>query len=237
MPQKKYYNPQDDVVQIKDGKRIKIEPYDMYAEMHKGPENIKAKSQQTPSQDATEKGPLSMRFDGQYLTLIHKEGNKTVEYNYPAISGKPVNGFFDYSKEQQNKKNEGPIPEGTHTVDTETTNYWKDADLWQKTKSYLGGGEFPGGTRAWGEGHVDVKLDPNVAKKTGRSGITIHGGTTPGSKGCIDLVNHDKSFFDKLEELKGEQQYIPLTVDYSQTPEKVQRNADATLKKEEKNKK
>lgn len=225
MPKTKYYNPQEDVVQIKDGKRTPVKAYDLYQGLHAGPgaktTNSAEKIQEKMHDQA---GPLSMRFDGQYLTLIHKEGNKTTEYNFPAVSGQPLEKYgttFSYDKERQKIKDVGPIPEGQHTVDLSTTQYWKDAGLQERAKAFIGRGNFPGWTRSWGKGHIDIRLDPQVQEKTNRSGMTIHGGTIAGSRGCIDLVNKDEAFFSKLEELKGTQKEIPLTVDYSKTPEKV----------------
>lgn len=223
MPQNKYHDPQNDVVQIKDGRRVPVAAYDMYAAMHAGPE---ASARQQPPAAQPDKPAandhLSLRFDGQYLTLIDKQADGTHEYSYAAVSGRPQgDNTFTYGKERQKLAKVGPIPEGQHLVDTKTMNYWKNASWVQKSLSMVGGGQFPGGPHAWGEGHMDVILDPAVAKATGRSGITIHGGSTPGSAGCIDLVTNDKAFFSRLEELKGTQEIIPLTVDYSHTPQEV----------------
>ncbi len=239
---KKYYNPQDDVVQIKDGKRTPVQAYDLYQGLHAGPHLMSTLSNPSTKEknQASNEGSLAMRFDGTELTLIQKQGNRTIEHHFPAVSGRPLDGtedIFDYSKKRQYEKNNGPIPEGKHSVNIPSTNYWENASKWQKIKGYLGKGEFPGGKNSWGKGHIDVKLDPKVAQETGRKGITIHGGSTPGSRGCIDLVNHDKPFFDTLEALKGNQKEIPLTVDYSQTPKKVQWNKNAKPSVEEKKEK
>lgn len=248
---KKYYNPQEDVVQIKDGKRTPVQAYDLYQGFHAGPgRKLSEVSESSQKKAPTNEEPLSLRFDGQYLTLVHKEGNKTTEYNYPAVSGKPLAGekdTFNYDKERQKIKNVGPIPEGEHTVDLNTTTYWKNLDAGNKIASWLSPiaervgfgkqGGLPGGKIPWGPGRISVDLDPKVAADTGRTGITIHGGFFPGSAGCIDLVNHAQSFFDKVEELKGNQKKIPLTVNYSKTPKKVQWDKDATPKQEEKSEK
>lgn len=236
MPQKKYYNPQDDVVQIVDGKRMPVQAYDMYQAMHADP--MQSAKRENPGEESTQEGKnkprLSLRFDGQNLTLVEDRGDITTEYRFPAVSGRPGGedkNTFTYSKERQYLENVGPIPEGSHVVALETAKYWKNLETGDKLKSlasplaqalHLGkSGAMPGGPVAWGEGFVDIKLDPRVKESTGRSGMTIHGGKYPGSAGCIDLVNNDKKFFETLERLKGDQTEIPLTVDYSQTPEKV----------------
>ena len=162
------------------------------------------------------------------------------EYHFPAVSGKPIEGqkdIFDYSKERQKMKNVGPIPEGNHEVDLGSIRY-REREPWLTRKlGLIGRGNFPGGKDAWGQAHIDINLDPKVSKETKRGGITIHGGTAPGSKGCIDLVNHDKAFLEKLEQLKGDQTKVPLEVDYSKTPHKVKWDKNAKPTVEEKNKK
>lgn len=236
MPQKKYYNPQNDVVQIKDGRRLPVPAYDMYRAMHTGPslsvlektENSRSAQGNVPEQEED----LFLRFDGRDLSLVRQDGDITTQYRFAAVSGRPVGEkqgryLFSYDKERQNMENVGPIPEGNHTVKLGSARYWKDLGIYDKAKSVIPSligkkaGPMPGGPVAWGEGRVDVQLDPQVQEETGRSGITIHGGKYPGSAGCIDLVCNDKKFFDTLEKWKGGKTEIPLVVDYSQTPEEV----------------
>lgn len=261
MPRKKYYNPQDDVVKIVDGKREPVQAYDMYKAMHQDPmQSVKSKQAektnapektkqaeqtqvtQEPSQkdnEQTENGKeqtpaLSLRFDGQNLTLIAEQNGITTEYDFAAVSGRPEEGTkntFTYGKERQFIPNVGPIPEGEHTLMPQTGKYWKDLNVKDKAKSLVSpllqhyfhkkSGAMPGGPIPWGEGFIDVNLDPEVQDQTGRSGITVHGGAQPGSAGCIDLVCNDEKFFKTLEQLNPDKKEIPLVVDYSNTPEEV----------------
>lgn len=47
MPKTKYYNPQNDVVKLMDGKRVPVQPYNMYQALHAVP--------QAPARSETEK--------------------------------------------------------------------------------------------------------------------------------------------------------------------------------------
>ncbi len=241
MPKTKYYNPQNDVVKLIDGKRIPVDPYNMYQALHAAP--------QTPARSGTEAASPAMipppqtedvyfLFDGQYMTLVENYGQNTIVRRMPAVSGRQnEDGSFSYSKERQYMENTGPIPEGRHRIKLNTIRYIKDTSFLNRAACTATGvyntlalrtgmptvklGSFPGGRTAWGEGSVDIKLDPQVARETGRDGLTVHGGWVPGSAGCIDLVNNDKEFFRQLERLRDKRDEIPLIVDYSQTLEKV----------------
>ena len=244
MPKTKYYNPQNDVVKLMDGKRVPVQPYNMYQALHAVP--------QAPARSETEKAvspvvtpapqteEVYFLFDGQYMTLVENYGNNSVVRRMPAVSGRQnEDGSFSYSKERQHMKNEGPIPEGRHNIELSSIRYVKDAGFFNRAASVATDlynavaartplptidkvGAFPGGDRlAWGEGSVDIKLDPQVARETERDGLTVHGGWFPGSAGCIDLVDNDKEFFKQLERFRDKRDEIPLIVDYSQTPEKV----------------
>lgn len=243
MPKTKYYNPQDDVVKLMDGKRVSVQPYNIYQAMHAAPqtrENLPPENSVSPVwKQPPQTEDVYFRFDGQYMTLVENYGNNSVLRRMPAVSGRrQEDGSFLYTKERQYLKNAGPIPEGRHSIDLSTIRYIKDAGFFNRAASMAVDvynvvakrtglpsakvGSFPGGDRlAWGEGSVDIKLDPQVARDTGRSGITVHGGWFPGSAGCIDLVDNDKEFFKQLERLREKRDEIPLIVDYSQTPEKV----------------
>lgn len=179
MPQKKYYNPQNDVVQIKDGRRVPVPAYDMYRAMHAGPalsaldetdsRPSAPKNISTPAED------LFLRFDGKDLSLIRQDGDMTTQYRFAAVSGRPVEEkkgtyLFSYGKERQRMENVGPIPEGKHTVKLGSARYWKDLGMWDKALSVVPSlfgkkaGPMPGGPVAWGEGRVDVKLEPQVQR-------------------------------------------------------------------------
>jgi hypothetical protein len=73
-----------------------------------------------------------------------------------------------------------------------------------------------GSRAAWGNFRLTIHPYPST-ETYGRGGFFIHGGSTPGSAGCIDLSTNIDKFVEKLTtELKGLPKcYIPLTVLYS----------------------
>lgn len=48
-----------------------------------------------------------------------------------------------------------------------------------------------------------------------RNNFSIHGGTSVGSAGCIDLTSNDKQFFEQIERYKRNDIKITLKVQYS----------------------
>lgn len=130
-------------------------------------------------------GLLELQFNGSHLTMTG--GGRT--YSYSAVSGKPqTDGTFDYSQARQQLRNIGPIPEGTYWIRPDEL--WENA--WYK----------PASTDAWG--NYRITIHPFVTTVThGRGGFFIHGGTTPGSAGCIDLTNHMDQFVEDLRREVG----------------------------------
>ena len=109
--------------------------------------------------------------------------------SWEATSGKP--GY--QSPEYQKEANKGPIPEGKYLVDpSQTQSFFYTSDF-NRFKGKFGLGTWPGGKNSWGE--FRTWLTPIDGTETyGRSGFSIHGGTTPGSAGCIDLTKYNRSF-------------------------------------------
>lgn len=69
---------------------------------------------------------------------------------------------------------------------------------------------------AWGNFRLTIHPYPST-QTHGRGGFFIHGGSVPGSAGCIDLMVNIDKFVERLkDELEGLPEcYIPLTVRYS----------------------
>ena len=141
--------------------------------------------------------PRKILFDGKFIYII--ENGKIID-KFPAVSGRPLDdGSFDYSSERQKIGSVGPIPEGDYSIDLNATQQWSKLSFIQKTAAIFDAGRFPGGTIAWGSERVDiVPLDRNPFDVRLRYGFTIHGGSNPGSAGCIDLTTHDRAFFSKI---------------------------------------
>ena len=140
---------------------------------------------------------LTLHFNGSTLTM---RGGSTA-YIYSAVSGRPQNGRFSYSIEAQRQRNRGPIPTGTYWIRPDEM--WENA--WYKV----------GPTDAWG--NYRITIHPFTTTETyGRGGFFIHGGTMPGSAGCIDLTTEMDQFVrDLRKELGGRETcQIHLFVEY-----------------------
>jgi hypothetical protein len=159
--------------------------------------------------------PVTLHFDGKFLLLRVARANEILRFSYKAVSGRPdKDGKFDYSKERQGKKNEGPIPDGKYHINPQEIQYYEDISLYDKMWCAIGQGPFPGGTDSWGIGRVWIYPKKVTVKGIARNDFSIHGGTEPGSAGCIDLTNNDKDFFDNLTKYRGKITKISLTVRY-----------------------
>jgi hypothetical protein len=150
------------------------------------------------------KSSVNLVFDGSLLR-IHGVPGKNAGLAFTAVSGRPgENGEFDYSAERQKMSGKGPIPVGEYWI--QPSQIWENGPLRSLRNPYV----------AWG--HYRVTIHPYPSTEThGRGGFFIHGGTTPGSAGCIDLGTSIVGFVQKLDELLGGRPecFIPLHVNYS----------------------
>ncbi len=132
---------------------------------------------------------IIITFDGNYLSYIDSNGNLI---KIPAISG----GIDHQSQPDisQTITNEGMLPQGIYHVKQDE---YQEIDLLNTFAGYANRGEWPGSITAWG--NERVWLDPDPSTNTyGRDNFSIHGGllfATPGSRGCIDLINNASQFF------------------------------------------
>ncbi|MBR3632774.1 MAG: DUF2778 domain-containing protein [Elusimicrobiaceae bacterium] len=220
---KQNYHPQQDVFRLIDGKKESIQPYRFSDE--------RERMSQPKKQAATGTHIESIMFDGKTLTTtaVNDQGEKTIQ-QLPAVSGLNPEKPFSYSPLRQRLPDRGPIPEGNYFVNPQKIQKPTLAQdvlgrVGKKINSVLETipikkrkfptGRYPGGRTSWGNERTPIKNDPEVTKNTGRDNFFIHGGKEPGSGGCIDLTNHEKSFFDFLRKYRGkEQTAVPLTVKY-----------------------
>lgn len=152
----------------------------------------------------------SLLFDGE--TLFWREESHARQW--PAWSGRE--GYW--SPEFQAVKNIGPLPQGFYEVRQNEYASWEETPLYNRAACILNiinwkVGRWPGCTTAWG--HYRIGLIPKPATRTyNRSDFTIHGGSFPGSAGCIDLVEGIDSFVQQFREygkdLLLEVRYKPL---------------------------
>lgn len=149
-----------------------------------------------PALSGCARSKLTLRFTGDHLLM---EGGKET-YSYPATSG---------------SKKFKPIPTGR---------YWiQPNELWQHT--------FATELKLWAVSLINPAVNPDShyaawglyritihpfadTDTNGRGGFFIHGGSAPGSAGCIDLGHWMDSFVRDLKaELDGNDGcYITLTV-------------------------
>ncbi len=150
---------------------------------------------------------LKLTFDGSCLTLY--AGSKI--YKYPAVSGvRNKKGMFCYCKAVQNIGDQGPIPEGQYWIQLKDlwTRGWKNsiADLLPQIDTY----------QSWGNFRFSIHPLSNTDTHA-RGGFFIHGGTIPGSRGCIDLTTNMNQFVkDLTNESAGApvDTHIHLSVNY-----------------------
>jgi RHS repeat-associated protein len=138
---------------------------------------------------------IQLTFDSQEL----KVHDLTYSIDMPGLSWEGVSGKDGYqSQEYQSIANTGPIPEGSYTVDPTRTQSYESTSTKDRLLGAIGRGTWPGGTDSWGQ--YRTWLTPLEGTNThGRSGFTIHGGTKPGSAGCIDLTSQNNSFHNWLK--------------------------------------
>jgi len=143
---------------------------------------------------------LALFFDGRRLTMT---GAGTFGV-YFAVSGRPQGtGSFDYSVARQQERQEGPIPEGRYWIQPSQmwTNHWYSLAP----------------RNAWGDHRITIHVFPGTPTYD-RGGFFIHGGSHPGSAGCINLHTGMDAFVRDLRAAVGADSdcYVPLTVQYPQ---------------------
>ena len=144
------------------------------------------------------KASFSLHFDGK---LLRGSGSNAAML-FSGVSGREINGKFDYSVARQSIPNEGPIPEG---------DYWIQPSQLQENSWY----RLRNPRMAWGNYWITIHPYPSTQTYK-RGGFFIHGGSTPGSAGCIDLTGQMDRFVEALKKALANQPecYIPLTVRY-----------------------
>jgi len=125
-----------------------------------------------------------------------EDGSKMV---WEAVAGELMDGKTQ--PDLQDVADIGPIPEGEYGVDFDKTVKRSELDIVRKQIAYP--------QASWGNYFVNIQsgILPN-----GRGGFSIHGGSVPGSNGCIDLHKNADSFFGMM--LSRKKSSIPLSVRY-----------------------
>ncbi len=155
------------VVKTKKGKYIRTKPN------KKSSDNIEAISITCNERDF-------LFFDRKYLYL--KTINGRIKKKWKATSGRTGTTIKD-----QNKKNEGPLPEGDYVALFQETKHQDDSkNIWDKL--WWIAEDF-----RWGDVYTPLKASPNT-NTYGRDSFYIHGGWFAGSAGCIDLTGKNEQF-------------------------------------------
>jgi len=202
-------------------------------------------------------------FSGESITYFSQskdeDGSLTLNsQSFDAVSGKPLVNEplqdypnltkmgkeqtfeFGYSVDRQKVKNEGPTPEGLYSISKSAfkpgsnesgLQNWDKLALSNKLKSFIGRGTWPGGTDSWG--HFRFQLNNEGANTYGRKDMYLHGGTTWGSRGCIDCGNNIGTLVNSLLTNKSGNDKVYLQVIYPQDSKiKVANNTTDQLQKQ-----
>lgn len=136
----------------------------------------------------------TLHFDGERL-YWQEEGRAAF---WTACSGSREVVETKNYRETQHEADTGPIPEGCYRVPQhrlqQRPDDWKTALL-----GLLKRGTWPGGKKSWGRYRIWLEAESGT-ETFGRSGFTIHGEATPGSRGCIGLLEHVDEFVQRFQE-------------------------------------
>ncbi|MDP1840754.1 MAG: L,D-transpeptidase [Reyranella sp.] len=161
--------------------------------------------QDSSKSDGRDPSKFYLKFDGRYLKLY--DGEEVIG-EWPAVSGKENFG----SGKDQKKVNYGPIPEGTYDI---KQSRYQTISAWNRVLGWVGSGEWAGSVRGWGTERVwaDPTKETEASGLTfGRKDMAIHGGSSPGSAGCIDLTDKMTDFAKEFRKMGVD---LKLYVDYS----------------------
>ncbi|OCP23163.1 MULTISPECIES: L,D-transpeptidase family protein [unclassified Ensifer] len=131
---------------------------------------------------------IKLHFDGKRLNATE---NGRYAGGWDGVSGEK--GLQE--PQWQEIIDRGPIPEGVYDVDQ--LQYPPPAGSWERFKGRINRGTWKGLENAWGNSRAFLNATSTTHPKAAhRSGFSIHGGTDPGSAGCIDLTNGMDRFAD-----------------------------------------
>jgi hypothetical protein len=147
-------------------------------------------AKETTKDRAGEDQLAELHFDGKMLRWIENSG---VSFSWPAVSGVP--GF--QGKRFQSLEFKGPLPEGIWVAKQSQFQSFIMLPIYQMIGSLVGQGRWRGGPRTWGLHRIWL-VPVSVPQIYGRSNFSIHGGSSPGSAGCIDMTDHMDDFADKF---------------------------------------
>lgn len=171
-------------------------------------------------------GTEMLEFSGSKLTYSWQTKNKDGGLQVNSMSFNAVAGrantekgvsTFDYSEANQRKSDVGGLPSGLYYINKSELQLISDRSTYDEMKGVFGGGTWGGGESSWGRQRWWLKTDDKATSdklsEYNRDGFTIHGGTTWGSAGCVDLANGMTDFTREIMSRFGEKVY--MKVDYT----------------------
>lgn len=156
---------------------------------------------QSLNKELAKNKPSYLGFNGKELSWIEDEKKAA---SWKGMSGKP-----DYQcKEYTSTQDKGPLPEGKWLLRQAQHQNYDDLSFGEKATSVVGGvtnavfskplGKWPGGTYSWGKNRIWLEPVKGTDNQD-RTGLTIHGGKSYGSQGCIDLTDKMEEFTDRFK--------------------------------------
>jgi len=146
-------------------------------------------------------------FNGSNLSWLQVDGSTS---SWGAVSG-VLDNLGRTQFWAQSVKDYGPIPEGWYSVDPQNTLAMSNAsNVLDKLKWMLK-------YSAWGSYATPILSQSGTQEYAfGRNNAFIHGGTTPGSIGCIDLTSNNANFHKSFI---SHGRILPLNVAYPGLPQ------------------
>ena len=135
----------------------------------------------------------SLVFDGKELDIIDSKDGRIV-YRTNATSGKGKHMNVGAS---QNIENEGPIPSGKYSYES---NKWKSQSKARQTYNIVAG------NGDWGDYNVPLEVVYNA--NDSRHSFYLHGGFFKGSAGCIDAGRNIRYIYNYTKLQKTTYLYV-----------------------------
>ena len=157
--------------------------------------------------------PLSIdSYNNTKDSLSQNQTNQdsTTQHNTDSLILNPNNAqeYFEYSKQRQQQKDKGAIPEGTYYIDISQSKENKQSGIRTYDNTWYSLSRTKEGAKQWGKYNIPIYTDKDctntIESTTQREGFYIHGGESYGDNGGIDLAKEDTRFFKVLESIKEE---------------------------------
>ena len=146
--------------------------------------------------------------------------DSTTQHNTDSLILNPNNAqeYFEYSKQRQQQKDRGAIPEGTYYIDISQSTDNTQSGIRTYDNTWYSLSRNKEGAKQWGKYNIPIYTDKDCtntrASTTQRENFYIHGGESYGDNGGIDLASNMKDFYKSINKIAGCIDSIPLKVSY-----------------------